>query len=890
VPDNTADSGDDARQAYMELALDIPLRQTQANTQNNLIASMAQGNCTPDGHWDELRDRLAPVGSQFQWSRSWDSFAAHTGVSQAVDLSERIQHLNRQVRDNGITYNVYADQSGPQRPWSLDLFPLMIEPAAWQQIESGVLQRVRLLEKVMEDAYGSQHLIRQGLVPAALVQGHPDYLPEMVGVAPVGGNHLSIAAFDLTRGPDGNWWVISQRTQAPSGLGYLLENRLIVSRLFQQAFEAMPVQRLAATYRAWIEGMRQRSPAGADAHIALLTPGPYNETYFEHAYLARYLGLSLVQGTDLTVRNNRVFLKTLHGLKPVHGIIKRVDDQWMDPLEQRPDSALGIAGLLQAIRAGNVLVANAPGSGFLESGALLGFMPALSQALLGEPLTLPAAPTWWMGERSVREAALAQLHNYVIKPTYPPVNGLPGFEPVLGPSLNHDQLQQWRQTISAQPSAYTVQQTLPLAHMPTWQAFGGQGQLVFKPYMLRVYALADGVGSWRVLPGGLARLGTQEGIASMQYGGSSADVWTLASSHADVDTLSLLPSAPTPTVIRSRQRTVTSRSAENLFWLGRYSERCENTLRLTQLTLDALHGEDSHQLRLLAWLEELCRSMGMVPADTPSMAQSRRIFELTLINSLCDTQQSTGVGYNLMAMHDAAATLRERISPENWNLIVQAQASFKPRPSSPDLSFEMALGQLKQASQYMAAITGAQTDRMTRDDGWRLLSIGRHIERLDFLSQAWLQSLECGVLAETAGVEALLELFDSTITFHSQYQQSRSLAALLDLLLVSLDNPRSLGWVVKTLRGRLLKMAESLSAPSGEVAAHAPGMRLAELAASLPAIEQIELASLCPDGMQATDQLVDLLQTCSNCARDIAQSLSQTCFSHAGHTALSVAI
>jgi uncharacterized circularly permuted ATP-grasp superfamily protein len=852
-----------------------------------LLASLAHGNSTPDGHWDELRDRPAPVGSQFRWSECWESFAACLDITEPAELDERVRILNRQVRDNGITYNVYADSSGPQRPWSLDLFPLMIDAPAWRQIESGVLQRVRLLEKLMQDAYGAQRLVREGLVPAALVQGHPDYLPEMVGVPPVGGNHLSIAAFDLTRGPDGHWWVISQRTQAPSGLGYLLENRIIVSRLFKQAFDAMPVQRLAATYRAWIEGIRQRSPAGADAHIALLTPGPYNETYFEHAYLARYLGLSLVEGTDLTVRNQKVYLKTLHGLKPVHGIIKRVDDQWTDPLELRAGSTLGIPGLLQAIRAGNVLVANAPGTGFLESGALLGFMPALSQALLGEPLTLPAAPTWWPGERSVREATLPGLADYVIKPTYPALRGLPGFEPVLAQTLSAGQLAEYEQAIRSQPAAYTLQHMLPLAHMPTWHDAVQGGQLLFKPYMLRVFALADGTGSWRVLPGGLARLGTHEGIASMQQGGSSADVWALAPSHADVDTLSLLQTVQTPASIRTHQRSVTSRAAENLFWLGRYTERCESTLRLTRLTLDALHGEDSHQLKLLGWLQGLCQSQGMVPRDTPSVAQSRRIFEATLINSLYDPQQGTGACYNLQALHNAAATLRERISPEHWNLILQAQAIFSQRPAPHELAWENAMQQLRQSSRDLAAITGAQTDRMTRDDGWRMLSIGRHIERLDFLAQAWMQGLECGVLQDSAGVDALLDLFDSTITFHAQYQQSRSLVALLDLLLTSPDNPRSLGWVVKTLRGRLLKLGESLSV-SATPSQGAPGARVTEIARLLPDLASTDLAELCADGLTATPQLATLLQTCSTAARDVAQALSASCFSHAGAATRSV--
>jgi uncharacterized circularly permuted ATP-grasp superfamily protein len=346
------------------------------------------------GHFDELRGRTAmgageqpsaaqSIAQSSTMTRAWSQFFESCSSDGLGPLGQRSTSLARQIRDNGVTYNVYADEGGPQRPWSLDLFPLILSPQSWQQIETGVKQRVRVLDHVMADVYGEQQLLKLGLLPPALVQGHPGYLRPMHGVKPVGGTHLHIAAFDLARGPDGNWWVISQRTQAPSGLGYLLENRLAVSRLFPQAFDTLQVQRLAGTYRALMDSIKQMSPAGNDAHIALLTPGPYNETYFEHAYLARYLGLTLVEGSDLIVRDQHLYLKTLKGL-----------DAGACPAQAagRPVSGpAGAAGRLHAgraraaagIRAGNVLVANAPGSAFLESPALLGFLPALVQAPAG---------------------------------------------------------------------------------------------------------------------------------------------------------------------------------------------------------------------------------------------------------------------------------------------------------------------------------------------------------------------------------------------------------------------------------------------------------------------------------------------------------------------------
>ncbi len=346
---------------------DIPVSPATAITPDTPLDPMswlrAHAHSAPDGHWDELRNRLsAAAGQAYPPGLLWSDFMTHLGPEGLLGLNQRMASLRRQVHDNGITYNVYAQTDQPQRPWALDLFPLMIGAEAWQQIERGVRQRMALLEHIMADAYGPQSLVARGLLPAALVSGHPGYLHPMHGAAPVGGHYLSLAAFDLARGPDGLWWLLSQRTQAPSGLGYLLENRLIISRQFPEAFESLSVQRLAATYQALVEGLKARCPVQEEEapHIALLTPGPYNETYFEHAYLARYLGLTLVQAEDLTVRGEKLYLKTLQGLQRVHGLLKRVDDTWLDPLELRADWALGVHGFLQAARMGQVLVAHAP--------------------------------------------------------------------------------------------------------------------------------------------------------------------------------------------------------------------------------------------------------------------------------------------------------------------------------------------------------------------------------------------------------------------------------------------------------------------------------------------------------------------------------------------------
>ena len=850
------------------------------NNPSSLAAALALP--AADGHFDELRGAPSVHPSKAALAPHWHHFFDLLGPEGLNDLNHRTVNLHRQIRDNDVSYNVYADANGPQRPWSLDLFPLILSAQDWAQIATGVRQRARLLDHILADVYGPQQLLQQGLLPAALVQGHPGYLRAMHGVLPVGGTYLRIAAFDLARGPDGCWWVVAQKTQAPSGLGYLLENRLAIARLFPLAFRDMQVQRVAASYKALVDGMTAASPAppGEDSRIVLLTPGPYSETYFEHAYLARHLGLSLVEGSDLLVRDDRLYLKTLQGLEPVHGLLTRLDDEFLDPLELRSDSTLGVPGLLQVIRAGQVLVANAPGSAFLESSALLGFLPALSRHLLNEPLALPSLATWWCGEQAALQQALPQLQDQVIKGTYPDA----GITSVIAQNLSPAERETWAERLEKRSNDYTLQAYLPLSQAATWH----NNKISPRSAMLRVFAVADGAGSWQVLPGGLARLGGPDHtMASIPQGGSSADVWVLSeptpSSPNTADTAPLVwPSLPA-----RHKPPVTSRAAENLFWLGRYTERTENTIRLAQLTLRSLSGEDQSSKPLLAWLSALALRNGLLPHAAPPATQARREFERALIAGLTDTAHTASVGYNLRALKATASTVRERLSQEQWHVIVRAEADFfrrceafsgqqHPVPSALEYSSVEALRALESASGFLAAMTGAQADRMTRDDGWRLLSIGRHLERLNTLAAALILGFETGAVYDDSGFDAILALFDSSITFRARYQQQRDVPALLDALVLDRDNPRSLGGVIQTLRSRLARLAQNTADLSREPP---------DLGAVLPAPGSWKLADLCgsePGTPQAqrNEGLLAHLAQCCQAALTLSDSLSRRYFSH----------
>ena len=660
----------------------VPLSQPSRNGPVPALAAALMRGAAP-GRFDELRGVAGDAAGKAPATPAWARFFGALGGAGLDELERRSQDLARQVLDNGITYNVYADASGPQRPWSVDLFPLLVDAGSWRQIEAGVLQRMRVLEAVMADVYGPQRLVAANLLPPALVHGHPGYLRGMRGAVPAGGRFLHVAAFDLARDAYGLWWVVAQRTQAPSGLGYLLENRALIARQFPEAIAQLQVRRLATSYQALVEGLRALAPAsGEPPRIVLLTPGPYNETYFEHAVLARHLGLTLVEGADLTVRGERVYLRTTQGLEPVHAILKRLDDEFLDPLELRADSRLGVPGLLQAVRAGQVLVANAPGSALLESPALLGFLPALSEYLLGEALALPSLATWWCGERAALEAALPDLGRRVIKPTY----GAPGTTTVLGHSLTPASVDDWARRLQRTPDDFTVQDYLPLSQMPTWD---GQ-QIAPRSLLLRVFAMTDGRGGWQVLPGGLTRLaGATQEIASMQRGGSSVDTWVLgpwessapAGMLADVslDPAAAAPQAhphgggavPSPS---SWASALTSRAAENLFWLGRYLER-------------AIH--------------RLQQAQGIAPPPSAT----------------------AGIDHDLAAMRQAAMGVRDRLSPEHWRQVLEARDATT-----------------------LAALAEALSAQDPQDEGWRLLATGRDIERMasqpGLAEEAWRRSDE----------------------------------------------------------------------------------------------------------------------------------------------------
>jgi uncharacterized circularly permuted ATP-grasp superfamily protein/uncharacterized alpha-E superfamily protein len=743
------------------------------------------------GTYHELLDDSGVVRPH--WRRLFDQLQRST----PMQLAQRQALLTRQIQENGVTYNVYADPKGADRPWELDLLPHVIAADEWEQLSAGIAQRARLLNAVLADLYGPQRLIAEGLLPAELVFGHNNFLWPCQGISPPDGAFLHLYAVDLARTPDGRWWVTADRTQAPSGAGYALENRTIVSRAFPELYRDLKVQHLAGFFRTLQETLARQAPSDDEAPlVVVLTPGRFNESYFEHLYLARQLGYPLVEGGDLTVRDATVYLKTLSGLRRVHAIMRRLDDDFCDPLELRTDSALGVPGLLEAVRQGRVLVANALGSGVLESPGLLGFLPKINQYLFGEELILPSIATWWCGEAPVLAQALEKLPELLIKPAFPSQS----FAPVFGRDLSEKQRQALAERMQTRPYAYVAQELAQLSQAPIWQAEGGQLQP--RAIGMRVYAVASRDG-YRVLPGGLTRVAGEADaeVVSMQRGGASKDTWVLGDRPPSGEQWKAQRNIGVHDLVR-RDPYLPSRVVENLFWFGRYCERCDDSARLLRIMLARyVDGDDPQALEAAVDLGE---RLNLLPEEGELPER--------LLAALLGDDWPFSLRSNLQRLQWAASQVRGKLSRENWQALVELQReAMALETEEPD--FGELLDFLNRLVMSLAALSGFALDDMTRDEGWRFLMIGRRIERLQFLSGSLAAFLRGAGTFDQAGLEWLLELGNSSITYRSRYLAVAQLIPVLDLLLLDEQNPHAVLFQLKLVTRTLKRLNDDFGAP-----------------------------------------------------------------------------
>jgi uncharacterized circularly permuted ATP-grasp superfamily protein/uncharacterized alpha-E superfamily protein len=817
----------------------------------------------PDAAYDELRADDGSIRPHYA-----RLLGAREDFSPA-ELRRRAEICERLLAEQGITYNVYGDPRGIDRPWQLDPVPFVVAPEEWRDLEAGLIQRATLLNEILADCYGTQSLIHSRWLSPAMVFGQPDFLRPCHGVRVPDDTFLHFYAADLVRAPDGRWWVTSDRTQIPTGAGYALANRLVTSRIFPGPFRDNNIHRLAAFFRDTQGSLARLSPRSGDPpRVVMLTPGPHNETYFEQAYLARYLGYMLVEGQDLTVRDNFVWLKTLNGLDRVDVIVRRVDDDFCDPLELRNDSMLGVPGLVEVVRAGNVTMANALGCGLVQSPAFMAFLPGLCQHILGEELRLPSVATWWCGQDHARAYVLEHLNELVIKPAFRTHLRLP--EP--GQPLSEAECAQLKRSIEFHPDLLVAQERIEMSCAPAWDGSG----LAARPVVLRAFLVATEAG-YRVMPGGLTRVAPDPRgrFVSMQRDSSSKDTWIAAAQP--VEDVSLLSVAGQNLELRRTGNNLPSRLADNFFWLGRYAERADATARLLRSSLRLFNPERSSGAQpLLAPLLQTLERQGQLPnlSRRPELRGNAEAFEAELLAAIFDPARPGSLRQTAGHLHRLAMQVRDRTSNDMWRVLSQ----IDDRLATPTASLVMLSGDavavLNQTLMGLAAFHGLARENMTRAQAWRFIDIGLRIERALYLCTLLEATLGSPEAENPSVLEAVLEVVDSSITYRSRYNLLATVPAVFDLVLLDDKNPRSVLFQLRQLAKHFDKL------PKERAQARETAQRLlATCEAQVSRADARELAG--PRATWAQSRLPATMRETLRLLPEISNAIAANFFAHA---------
>ena len=723
------------------------------------------------------------AGDEPAWSAMLEELAAVAGD----DLGHARERAQRHAADIGTGFRIIGEDS--ERPWPLSPVPLLIPTDEWQAIERGVAQRAELLETILRDLYGPQTLVKRGLIPAALVAGSPFFLRPLIGVEPPGGCHLHFIAVDLGRGPSGEWRVLADHLRAPTGAGYALENRLAVSRTLGGLQQRLGVRRHAPFFAAFREGLAAACRR-SDPRIGLLTPGRWNPSYAEQAHLARYLGLLLVEGDDLAVRDDLLYVRTIGGLKRVDALWRRLDPRLLDPLAFDSHSRIGVPGVIDAWAQDNVVLANAPGAGVLEAPAFGAFLPQLATRLTGDDLRLPNIATWWCGQPGEAAHVRDEIGSMLLGSAFGARTlGLPDGGAVSGADMEAAARARFLADLDRRPQDYVGQEVVRLSTMP-----GGIGdRLEPRPFTLRVFAARDGDGRWQVLPGGFARIGEHPDprAAVLGEGTWSADV--CVHGEGPVEPVSLLP-APDSLHIRRNPGTLPSRVADNFYWLGRYLERGEALLAMIRVMLgnsiDADGGAALDSATVGRLVGEIVGAGAAPRPDTLRRADLTQFARVAMESA--DGAYQSVAAINAHAARIAAGS-RDRLSADMVRLL--------------DAPFPTHRGMLDRAGSLQrryAAIAGLSAEHMGRTAAWRFHDLGRRVERATAITRATRVFGMAG--ASLDDLSTLLDLADSQISYRQRYLTGIARVPVVDLVALDPGNPRALAFQVETIADHLARL------------------------------------------------------------------------------------
>ncbi len=737
----------------------------------------------------------------------WQTFFSNLDELGENELQNRNEDILRLLKENGVAYNIYNDPSGQNRAWELDPLPQLITAAEWETINAGLIQRAELFKLLLEDIYGSQVLIRKGIIPQELIYLHPGFVRPCVKIHLPGQQYLPLYAADLARGIDGRLWVISDRTQAPSGSGYALENRFAMSSVLPELFNNLNVRRLSPYFDSLQQVLTKIAPHNlGNPRIVVLTPGPDNETYFEHSYLSAYLGLTLVQGNDLMVKDNKVWLKTIEGLEKIDVILRRVDDSYCDPLELRSDSLLGVPGLVQAVRRGHVSIANPLGSSIVENAGLVPFLPAISKYFFGKDLKMPTIATWWCGQPKEMNYVITNLKTLVVRRIFRDVAGK--HSAIDGASLSSDGAAGLIRQIKANPFLYVGQEKINFSSTPSWI----DKNIKTGRSLLRCF-LAGNQDSYIVMPGGLTRTSTGENsfIISNQSGGISKDTWVLSENSNEEQPIKLLLKAD---VSRSEinKRSLPSHTAENLFWVGRYTERVINNARLQRAVMQrflqskkAFVDDRMDTERIL--LQTLTQCTYTFPGFFEDSDEEKKesTFEKPwqeLADVLYNEKRTGSLSYNLSLLKNAVYSVRNFWSVDTWRVLRQMEEEWDnaKKTITPD-HFRM-LNAIDSLNTSMFAFLGMNRESVRREQGWNILDLGRKIEQSLFiitLLRSVFQHKQTEQVEHDL-MESVMNASQSLITYRYTYRDHLQLPLALELLMLDNNYPRSLAYLVKKIK------------------------------------------------------------------------------------------
>ncbi len=804
-------------------------------------------------------------------SSNWEKLANFYKRLSPDQMCDYQEDVSKQLRENGVTYNVYGDDDGMNRPWRLDPVPMIFGGEDWAITEKGLQQRTFLLNEVLKDLYGNRKLIKEGFIPFELIYNHKGFLRQADKIRLEGDQQLIQYSADLARGPNGKMWVLHDRTDAPSGIGYTLENRVAMTRVFPDLLRDNRVSKISSYFQTFKNTLVDLSTRNKEnPRIVLLSPGPTNETFFEHAYLSSFMGFTMAFGPDLTVSDGYVWLKTIKGLEKVDVIIRKLDDVYSDPMEYRSDSQLGVVGLMESVRQGKVQVINPLGCRILENPGLMAFLPKISRHILGEELILPSVATWWCGQPKEMNFVLSKIDTLVIRQIYR--DGIN--KAVFGGNLSKEELSLLKEKIKKHPFMYVGQEMVNFSTTPSWVG----DNLVARNAVFRSNVIADSVNNtYQVMPGGISRTSPDKGVflVSNQSGGISKDTWVVDRS-TEVYTGVPKKEKFVPSVSKN---VLPSRTGEHLFWLGRYLERSAFSVRLMRIVLltfnevdGDIHVQEDPGLSIL--LKTLTNLTGALPGFNKKKTLKNP--EAELLSLSCDPNRAGSVAQSVQSLLRNAYSVRDRLSLDTWRILDSISEELTTLKNvNKDLN--KVYQSMDNLVIKLMGFYGLNIDNMTRESTWHLLNTGRFIESAvnNCIVLESMLTEDFDTETSKALMEDTLRCNESLVTYRYRYRSNTELTGVLTLLLQSEDNPRSVIYQIMKIAEHLKDLPEG-----GNVELSPIDKKLLEAMTKVRLAELVRLAAVNEDGKY--EDLSNFLNDIIELLRAASQLVNEKYFSHSG--------